>query len=259
MRTVTIVGNGRAGGSLAGALRRAGLDVAGPWGRADVDEVHDAARHADLVLLAVPDAVVETVATAVAPRAACVMAHVSGSLPLDVLGPHLRQASLHPLVSMPDARLGADRLLDEAWFAVSASDARGLADLGSLVARLGGRAFEVPDDRRTLYHAAACIASNHLVALLAQVERLGAEAGVPFEALAELAGRSLENAVALGPAAALTGPVARGDEVTVVRHLAALPADERPAYLALARLAQQLAHPNGPRPVWDTDPDGVQD
>jgi predicted short-subunit dehydrogenase-like oxidoreductase (DUF2520 family) len=56
-----------------------------------------------------------------------------------------------------------------------------------------------------------------------------------------LAQASLDNAVALGPAAALTGPVARGDLVTVARHLDALPASERAAYAAVAELARRLA------------------
>ena len=55
------------------------------------------------------------------------------------------------------------------------------------------------------YHAAACIASNHLVALLGQVERLASSAGVPFDAFAPLVQSSVINAFGIGPALALTG------------------------------------------------------
>jgi hypothetical protein len=96
-----------------------------------------------------------------------------------------------------------------------------------LVADLGGRAVVVADEHRALHHAAATIAANHLVALLGQVARVAALAGVPLEAYLGLARGALGNVERLGPAAALTGPVRRGDEATVARHLAALPADER--------------------------------
>jgi predicted short-subunit dehydrogenase-like oxidoreductase (DUF2520 family) len=109
-----------------------------------------------------------------------------------------------------------------------------------VVTALGGRFVHVDDDHRPAYHAAAAIASNHLVALLGQVERVAAAAGVPLDAFLDLVRGSVDNVAALGPAAALTGPVARGDWDTVARHLAALPQEERPAYEAMAALAARL-------------------
>jgi pantoate--beta-alanine ligase len=123
-----------------------------------------------------------------------------------------------------------------------------------IVDALGGRSIEVPDDARSTYHAAAAIASNHLVALLGQVQRVAAQAGIPLEAYLDLVRGTVDNVAALGPAAALTGPVARGDWETVARHLAALPADERTAYQAMANEAARLGgreRPGvgfGPRP-----------
>jgi predicted short-subunit dehydrogenase-like oxidoreductase (DUF2520 family) len=84
------------------------------------------------------------------------------------------------------------------------------------------------------------VASNHLVALLGQVERLAAAAGVPAEAYWDLARPTIDNVVELGAAAALTGPVARGDWETVRRHLAAIAPDERDAYLAMSVAAARL-------------------
>jgi predicted short-subunit dehydrogenase-like oxidoreductase (DUF2520 family) len=110
----------------------------------------------------------------------------------------------------------------------------------AVVEELGGRPVDVPDDRRVAYHAAAAVASNHLVALLGQVERLAAAAGVPAEAYWDLARPTIDNVVELGAAAALTGPVARGDWETVRRHLAAIAPDERDAYLAMSVAAARL-------------------
>jgi predicted short-subunit dehydrogenase-like oxidoreductase (DUF2520 family) len=172
--------------------------------------------------------------------------HLAGCHGLDVLAPHPRRASVHPLVSLPGAEVGAARL-PGAWFAVS-GDPAALA----IPAALGGRVLGLADDPviRARYHAAACLASNHLVALLGQVERVSALAGVPFEAYLDLVRATVDNVAALGPAAALTGPAARGDEATLARHRAALPAEERAAYDALAeravRLAREPAAPGGP-------------
>ena len=97
---VRIVGPGRAGSALAAALADAGWRVDGPLGRD-----HDPAPSPPatrLVLLAVPDGAVAAVAASLAPGEA-VVAHVAGSLGLDVLAPHQRVASVHPLVSLPDA------------------------------------------------------------------------------------------------------------------------------------------------------------
>lgn len=228
---VRVIGPGRAGSALAAALRVAGWRVDGPLGRE-----HDPARvttDARLVLLAVPDREVAGVAASLAPGGA-VVAHVAGSLGLDALAPHERVASVHPLVSLPDAELGARRLAG-AWFAV-AGDPVG----SEVVAALGGRAVEVADEDRTTYHAAAAVAANHLVALLGQVERLARSVGVPLEAYLDLARGALDNVAEVGSVAALTGPVARGDRETVARHLAAIPEDERAAYALLAELAQRL-------------------
>jgi predicted short-subunit dehydrogenase-like oxidoreductase (DUF2520 family) len=226
---VRIVGNGRAGGSLAGALDgRADVEV---WGRRDL---HDAARDVDLLVLAVPDRAIAPCAVEVEPTDA-VVAHLSGVTGLDDLAPHRRVGSLHPLVSFPDATQGARRFRG-AWMAVAGDPL-----LDELAHLLDGRTFHVADQQRALYHATACIASNHLVALMGQVERLAASFGVPAEPFLELAAGAMANTLATGAAAALTGPVWRGDWQTVRRHLAALDPAERPLYLALAAEAAALA------------------
>jgi predicted short-subunit dehydrogenase-like oxidoreductase (DUF2520 family) len=230
--TTRIVGRGRAGGSLAAALRSVGWDV-------DLISHHDvagAARGVDLLVLAVPDAGVADVALAVEPVASTVVAHMAGSLGLDVLEPHDRRASIHPLVALPNAELGAQRLLDGGWFAVA-----GDALATEVVRALGGRSLTVDDEARAAYHAAAVIASNHLVALLAQTERVGATAGVPLEAYLDLVRTTLDNVAALGPGAALTGPAARGDAATIARHVEALSPEDRALYEVLSEACRRLA------------------
>lgn len=232
-RTVRIIGAGRAGGSFAAALTSAGWVVDGPIGR-EPERIAGAASGVDLVLVCVADQAIAEVALAIEPRDACI-AHCAGSLGLDVLAPHERRASVHPLVSLPNAEVGAGRLRG-AWFAV---DGDPIAT--EVVDALAGTSFEIDDAHRAAYHAAACIAANHLVALLGQVERIGSAAGAPFEAYLDLVRGAVDNVAAFGPAAALTGPAARGDEATITRHLDAIDPSERAAFQAMADQARRLA------------------
>jgi 2-amino-4-hydroxy-6-hydroxymethyldihydropteridine diphosphokinase len=250
-RRIRIIGPGRAGTSFAGALEAAGWDVAAVLGRDDTEAVAAAAEDVDLVLLAPPDAAVAAVAHAVRPVPGTVVAHVAGSLGLDVLAPHVRRAAVHPLVALPNGDLGARRLRAGAWFAVAGDP---LA--GEVVAALDGRSFAVADGDRAGYHAAACIASNHLVALMGSVERVAGASGpsgpssrgsvIPLDAFLDLAAATIDNVRALRPAAALTGPAARGDDETIERHrayLAARAPGELEAYDALVALARRLVRP----------------
>ena len=238
--TVRVVGAGRAGRSFAKAIDDlVDWDVIDMRGRGVA--IDDAAADVDLVLIATPDTVVADVAAAIRPGRA-VVAHVAGSLGLDVLAPHDRRAALHPLMSLPDAEIGAERLTG-GWFAVAGDPL-----VADLAAALGGRTFEIADDDRALYHAAAAVASNHLVALIGHAQRLGASVGAPADALMALALGSAENAVALGPAAALTGPAARGDEATLVAHRDAIgrrAPRELAAYEAMLAEARRLAAMEG--------------
>ncbi len=243
VRSFRVIGRGRAGGSIARALASVGWTELPTVGRGD--ELAGAADGVDLLVIATPDAVIEEVAAAVAPRDHTVVVHLSGALGLDLLTGHPRAGALHPLMALPTPELGGERLLAGGWFAVAGDPL-----LIDLVDQFGGNAIELDDADRAIYHATAAVASNHLVALLGQVERLAGQIGVPFEAYLALARASLDNVAALGPAAALTGPASRGDTATIEAHLAALPEEERALYLELARAAAHLA---GRDPAFDLD------
>jgi predicted short-subunit dehydrogenase-like oxidoreductase (DUF2520 family) len=233
MTTVRIIGPGRAGLSFAAALTAVGVEVRGPLGRGD--DVSPAAAGVGVLLLTVPDQEIAGVALAVRPVRSTVVAHCSGALGLDVLAPHERVAALHPLVTLPDPAVGAARLGSGCYFALAGD--RAVADL---VAALGGRSLQIPPDARAGYHAAACVASNHLVALLGQVQRMAASVGLPLEVFLPLAQGALDDVCRLGPAAALTGPVARGDLNTIERHRQVLDPAELGGYDAGVDLARRL-------------------
>jgi predicted short-subunit dehydrogenase-like oxidoreductase (DUF2520 family) len=208
--TIAIVGDGRLGRALAGALR-----AIGPLGRG-----HDGAG-ADVVLLCVPDGEIAAAAAAVAPGP--LVGHCSGATGLEVLAPH-EAFGLHPLMTV--TRRGAD--FAGAGAAVAGSSARALAFARRLAEQLGMRSFEIAAEDRAAYHAGASMASNFLITLETAAERVS---GVDRSLLVPLVRASVETWAAEGRAA-LTGPIARGDEATVARHRQAI-GERAPDLLAL--------------------------
>jgi predicted short-subunit dehydrogenase-like oxidoreductase (DUF2520 family) len=256
-RSLSLIGPGRAGTTVALALLDVGWRARAVAGRApdaastttaavclaaQTALVSEAGRGAQLVIIATPDRAIEgaslTVADSLEPDALVV--HLAGSKGTDVFDalrekrPDVRVGAMHPLQSFPSTSAGVERLAGS-WAAIA-----GDAEVEQLAVALGLRPFAVRDADRVRYHAAAVVASNHLVALLGQVERLAAAAGVPFDAFGPLVEASVENAFHLGPAHALTGPVERGDLGTVEGHLQSLDSAERDAYRSLAREAARL-------------------
>lgn len=240
MPTFRVIGSGRAGQSLQRALCESGWTALGVLHHGD--DLREACSNADLVVLAVPDADVATVAKRIEPSALSVVVHLAGSLGVEVLGSHPRRGVLHPVVALPDPEQGARRLRGGATFAVT-----GDPFVLEVVEALGGRAVEVDDRERPAHHAACTIASNHTVALLSTVERAAAGAGLGVDPYLDLVRGAVDLVEALGPARALTGPVARGDWGTVRSHLQALEPADRPPYLALAGEAARLAGRNLPQ------------
>lgn len=234
MTSVRIIGGGRAGRSFEAALAGAGFSLAGVLHRGD--DLSQAADEVDVVFIATPDRTVAEVAASIRPVPTTAVLHCSGSLGLDVLAGHERRGSLHPLVTLPDPVLGALRLRGGAFFAVAGDQVATDLALG-----LGGHPIVVAERDRAAYHAAACMAANHLVGLLGQVQRVAETVGLPLEAFLPLARGALDDVGFLGPDAALTGPAARGDEATLDRHRAALPLEERDGYEAGVTLARRLA------------------
>jgi predicted short-subunit dehydrogenase-like oxidoreductase (DUF2520 family) len=211
--TIAIVGDGRLGRALASALQ-----APAPEGRGY------AGAGADVVLLCVPDGQIATAAAAIAPGP--LVGHCSGATGLDVLAPH-EAFGLHPLMTI--TRAGGS--VAGAGCAVAGSTPRALDFARRLGLSLGMRPFEIGDDDRVAYHAAASMASNFLVTLESAAARVAATAGVERELLVPLVRAAVE-AWAVEGDASLTGPIARGDGGTVARHREAI-GERAPDLLAL--------------------------
>ena len=234
---VGIVGRGRVGTALAAGLRRAGHEVHGPAGRGEVPA-------GEALLLCVPDSEIEAACGAVA-GAARFVGHTSGATPLTALAAAERAGAevfgLHPLQTVPDGNAE----LAGAGCGISGSTPEALGVARALAESLGMEPFELHDEQRVAYHAAASIASNYLLTLEAAAESVAAGAGIaPEDArrmLGPLVRQTIENWLAHGPADALTGPVARGDDATVERQRDALPPELRPLFDELTERTRALA------------------
>jgi predicted short-subunit dehydrogenase-like oxidoreductase (DUF2520 family) len=237
---MAVVGCGRVGRSLAAAAERAGIEVS-LVPHEDVASIPSGAA----VLLCVPDEAIGAAAGQLAGTAPSLVGHVSGATTLDALAPAAERGvgtfSLHPLQTFADGETPVEGIPA----AIAGATQQSLSYARSLAEALGMRPFEVPEEGRAAYHAAAAIASNLLVALEESaselLERIGVDDG--RELLAPLVLRTAANWAERGPEA-LTGPIARGDRATVQRHRVAL-AESAPElvrlYDALAMRAEALA------------------
>ncbi len=262
---VAVIGAGRVGTALGVLLARAGYRIVAVSGRAATAEraarslpgtpvvsPAEAARSAEVVLVGVPDDRIAEVCSGLAREGAfargCSVVHLSGATGLDALTPARAAGatvlSIHPLQTFPDVDAAVDRI-PGSGFAVTALGESGFALGERLATDVGGRPFRLADEMKPLYHAAAVFASNYLVTVTSVAEGLFAKAGIrdPLDLFLPLSQASLDNAAALGPAAALTGPAVRGDAGTVQRNLEALAEaapEAVPAYVELAAVALSL-------------------
>jgi predicted short-subunit dehydrogenase-like oxidoreductase (DUF2520 family) len=193
-------------------------------------------QYAARILIAVPDEAIADVARVLAEAGMHrgTALHTCGARGPEALAPLAAMGvacgALHPLQTVANPEEGV-RALPGVAFAIDGDGEAGVW-AEHLVALLGGLALRISAEARPLYHAAAVMASNYVVTLISAAVILMKEAGVEeslaLRALAPLARTSVENAADLGPAAALTGPIARGDAATVRAHLAALEGGPEP-------------------------------
>jgi len=245
---ISIIGPGKVGTALGVLAARASLTVAavaggGPGRAAAAAEAIDfevgvcspvdAAGAGGLVLLTVPDDAIADLCAELARRQAfnpgTTVAHCSGALGSDVLAPARDQCgclvgSMHPLQTFPTVEAAIEHLPGTWCFCEG--DELAVAVLERLAAAIGARPARVDAGAKALYHAAAVTACNYLVALLDAAGTLAGSAGVAPDtwvvAAEAIVRATVENVCRLGPAGALTGPIARGDVSTVARHVEAM-------------------------------------
>lgn len=273
MKTLTIIGCGKVGTTLACLWRRAGVfgigqilnqslssagKAAGRIGRGEAAESFAGLKEADLFMISASDGRIAECC-----RRLCetgldlkgkVVFHCSGSLPSAILEPARRKgaavASVHPVKSFADID-GAVRSFEGTFCAVE-GDAAAIETLSDGLAKIGAKIFAIDPGAKAIYHTAAVFASNYLVAVIEAGLRCYEQAGVQrkdgLAILEPIVGGTVANLFRLGPEQALTGPIARGEAEVVRGHLEALTGwDPELAvlYRNLGRVALDLAAARG--------------
>ncbi|MBI3146817.1 MAG: DUF2520 domain-containing protein [Pseudogulbenkiania sp.] len=207
---------------------------------------------AELYLLAVPDAAIADTAQSLADArvvpAGALVFHASGAGETSLLAPlvekGVRIGSLHPAFSFAEPARAVSAF--GGTLCALEGEEGVCAELERLAEALGGRPFRLAPDGKAAYHAALSMASNFLVTLNELALNVAAQAGIEPAVASQLIGglmrQTLDNVLALGPAAALTGPIVRGDAGTVARHLAVI--DDglcAEAYRAMGKATLRLA------------------
>jgi predicted short-subunit dehydrogenase-like oxidoreductase (DUF2520 family) len=269
---VVIFGPGRVGTAFGQRLLRVGVEVLGFVGR-DAERTSRSVRwiapdgvrvvqptdhvHAHVVLFAVGDSelreAVAGAARVASPRPCSLWVHTSGRHGLEVFDdvPGVRRGTLHPVAPFPDGPRGLEAMAGAP--AVITGDENAMVLLAGLCRRLGLMPVVGREGDRTLYHAACALAANGLTGLFAATLDAFAASGVvggstARELTAALMHAAVAGSAAHGPAAALSGPVRRGDVATVRAHLERLRATAPaavPAYVAMSRIALELARAAG--------------
>jgi predicted short-subunit dehydrogenase-like oxidoreductase (DUF2520 family) len=261
---ISIVGAGRLGRSLARSLRERGWKIHSVVTRSEATarravraigegrprcSVSSEVFLAPIILIAVPDSAINSVANHLAAvgcqeAAGHIVLHTSGALSSEALAP-LRKlgaavGSVHPLQSF--SGVGAPSL-DGCFFAIE-GDSRAVRIARSLTRALGGQSLVLDPAAKPLYHAAATMAAGQILAELEAAIQILAAIGIKrrdaARALLPLTRQVLENEECLGPRAAWTGPLARGDYKIVQAHEKALSSCE-PEFLAAYRALNRLA------------------
>jgi len=260
----TIIGAGRMGQGLGLALKRRGYRVI-LVNRSQREVIpplilHQGSRAeatagAELVLIATPDDAITELARELAQDGAIardqVVLHLSGLLDRRALQPLEETGaacgSFHPIQSVADPASAAERLKG-AYVGIE-GDERALVAAERLANTLRMVPVRIPAEAKPAYHAAAAFVANYTVALVGVAERLARSAGVAHDVAGKLylplLGGAVANLTSLGPAAALTGAVRRGDVQTIQSHLEALSAEDRELYRVVGRAAVLLAREAG--------------
>ncbi len=208
-----------------------------------------------LIVAVADDALPEVAGTlAEAGMDAGMIIHTSGVWGPEVLSRLMEQgvscASMHPLQTVANPKQGVKKL-PGSTFAVAG---KGKAALWAkkLVKLLDGQVLTIKPLAKPLYHAAAVVASNYIVALIDAALLMMAKAGVSErqgrKALEPLVLTAVQNALRRGPVEALTGPIERGDRQTVAAHLTALkalPESVQGLYRALGQHTVQVSRRRG--------------
>ena len=266
---IGFIGAGKVATAFGRYLHANGMTISGYFDHHDEKVVH-ASKHtnsqacqsaaqvaqiSDIILITTRDDQIAGACRALCRQTAIgsnhLVGHMSGAHASLILSDAAEQGaaifSLHPLQAFAqEDKAIAD--LEATYFSIEGKDER-LAAIEDIVNKTGNRFFRIAPQNKQLYHLAACVLSNYLVTLMdigiKALENSGINPQEGFSAMRPLIDGTLANIAQIGPAKALTGPIARGDATTISQHLDTLDAqgldDLKRSYLFWGQKTLELA------------------
>lgn len=278
---IGFIGAGRVGGALGQHLFQKGYEITGYYSRTPVsarnaselvggrhfESLMEVVQSSDFIFLTVSDdsisQVVDTLDELKCRFENKIIAHTSGVHASDVFLPLVEKGAsayaIHPLQAFATVEQ-ALKLIEKTVFSIEGSGlirtekgSQASSDIAkrllSFMDDLGDRYFVIMGEEKAIYHAAAVISSNYLVATLdfalSQFERIGCDKAFAMKALFPLIQGTIDNIERLGTLDALTGPIARGDVHTVDMHLSKLSGQDAELYKALGLKTLDIASEKG--------------
>jgi predicted short-subunit dehydrogenase-like oxidoreductase (DUF2520 family) len=244
--SIGFIGAGKVATAFGRYLRLQGVHISGYFDRHEEKVVHacrgthsrvcrngaEVAAACEILLITTRDDQIQSVCQDLVQQQALtarhMVGHMSGAHASTILSEAARTGaavfSLHPLQAFAQEEQSlAD--LPHTWFSLEGNDPR-LKAIEKILEKTGNKFFRIRPEAKSLYHLSACIFSNYLVTLMSCGMEALAQSGIRpqdgLQAMLPLIRGTIDNTARLGPAKALTGPIARGDVTTVRRHLDSL-------------------------------------
>lgn len=243
MLRVSFIGAGNVATRMAERLRQVGCEVVQICSRTGTPVSELDPDRADVVVVAVSDDAIAPVLASVTHPGTALWVHTAGSVGIDVFDPSRfhRRGVLYPLQT-----LLKNRPVD--WRRVPLLVEGDPLTL-EIARMMSPSVAEVDSGSRRRLHAAAVIGCNMVMYLWTLCNQLTERHGLDFDMLKPLLSMTLDRAMEMSPADAMTGPARRGDLSTIEKHIAALPPDIAPTYRFLSdRMLDYFNHkPDSPK------------
>lgn len=229
------IGAGKCGMSLARYFKSNGIEVTGFCSRHEISDSgfnllteKELAESSDIIFVTVTDTAIGEVWKALRciDLTGKVICHCSGSMTSEVFEGAAEgvAASMHPMLAFNSCN--TDKAAIKNAFFTMEGGTLAVEQLSRLLSICGNRYRVIKKECKAEYHAAACFASNFVVAVCERAEQhlmnCGFSRDESHSALVPLMKNNMDNIVSCGTHEAITGPASRGDMITIEKHLSVI-------------------------------------